>query len=71
MQNIYRVLITLCLCSCVPGQPAVAFSSVGWSDIDRSVLQIPMMLDSYAELDYVFGHLTPERRCAANSKSPC
>ena len=127
MQKIYRVLITLCLWLCVPGQlafaqkidvdlgtmasegspwheilldmrqewdrisggrvhlriypggvhgdevemlrkvrigqlEAVALSGVGLSHIDKSVasLQIPMMLDSYSELDYVFEHLTPE-----------
>ena len=40
---------------------AVALSSAGLSHIDKSVasFQIPMMLDTYAELDYVLEHLTP------------
>jgi TRAP-type C4-dicarboxylate transport system substrate-binding protein len=48
---------------------AAALSSVGLSQIDNAVscLQIPMMVDSYAELDYVRLRLTPvlERRIEA------
>lgn len=48
---------------------AVALSSVGLSRIDNAVscLQIPMMFNSYAELDYVRRQLTPtlERRIEA------
>jgi TRAP-type C4-dicarboxylate transport system substrate-binding protein len=41
---------------------AVGLSSVGLSRIDRSVscLQVPMMLDSYEELDYVRDRMAPE-----------
>ena len=40
---------------------AVLLSSVGLSRIDNSVacLQVPLLLDSYAELDYVRGRLAP------------
>ena len=47
----------------------VALSSIGLSRIDDSVacLQVPMMIDSYAELDYVHDHLasTLEQRIEA------
>ena len=41
---------------------AVGLSSVGLSRIDKSVscLQIPMMFESYAELDYVRDRIAPE-----------
>lgn len=41
---------------------ALGLSSVGLCRIDRAVscLQVPMMLDSYAELDYVRDRLSPE-----------
>src|SRR5262249_42979613 len=40
---------------------AVAISGAGLADLDPSVyaLQIPMLLDSYEELDYVRDHISP------------
>jgi TRAP-type C4-dicarboxylate transport system substrate-binding protein len=49
---------------------AVALSGAGLAQVDRSInaLHIPMLIDSYAQLDYVRKHLEPKLERAIENK---